>query len=263
MGAPAVRAAEVQTLRRGIELGMRHIDTAEMYGGGAAEEMVGDAIAGLPRDSLFIVSKVLPQNASRQGTIAACEASLRRLRCGHLDAYLLHWRGRHPLADTLQAMEELVDAGKIRALGVSNFDVPDLEEALGLLKRHPIVCNQVLYHLEERYPEGELLRICTENQIALVGYSPFGTQGFPPVTSAKGRVLAAIAARHGEGVTARQVALAFLVRRAPLFAIPKASSIAHVEENAAAARLSLTDVDLQEIEARFPRPASSDGLPMA
>jgi diketogulonate reductase-like aldo/keto reductase len=263
MGARAARDSEVKTLRRGIELGMRHIDTAEMYGSGAAEEMVGDAIAGLPRDSLFIVSKVLPQNASREGTVAACEASLRRLRTDYLDAYLLHWRGRHPLAETLQAMEELVDAGKIRALGVSNFDVSDLEEALGVLERHPIACNQVLYHLDERYPEGDLLRFCVKNEIALVGYSPFGTQSFPSVTSAKGRVLAAVAARHGGGVTPRQVALAFLVRRAPLFAIPKASSIAHAEENAAAATLSLTEVDLQEIEARFPLPSSGGGLPMA
>lgn len=263
MGAPGERVAEIECLRRGIELGMSHIDTAEMYGSGAAEEMVGEAIADLPRERLFIVSKVLPQNASRKGTIAACEASLRRLRTEYLDVYLLHWRGRYPLAETLGAMEELVDAGKIRALGVSNFDASDLDEALRVVKRHPIACNQVLYHLDERYPEGELMRLCRARQIALVGYSPFGTQSFPTASSAKGRALRAVAARHGDGVTARQVALAFLVRSAPLFAIPKASSLLHVEENARAARLSLAAADLAELEAAFPRGPALDGLPTA
>ena len=129
MGGPGAHAAEVAALRKGIELGLTHIDTAEMYGNGAAESVVGDAIAGIPREGLFIVSKVLPQNASYDGAIAACEASLRRLRTPYLDAYLLHWRGRHPLAETMRALEDLVDAGKIKALGVSNFDVKDLEEA--------------------------------------------------------------------------------------------------------------------------------------
>jgi diketogulonate reductase-like aldo/keto reductase len=251
MGVATLRKSEIACLRRGIELGMRHIDTAEMYGNGAAEELIAEAIAGIPRETLFLVSKVLPQNATYRGTLAACEASLRRLKVDYLDAYLLHWRGRHPLGETLRALEELVDAGKIRALGVSNFDVADLREALGLLDRHPIACNQVLYHLEERAPEQELLDVCVENQIALVGYSPFGTQGFPAPTSAGGRALAEVAARQGAGATARQVALAFLVRREPLFAIPKASTLAHVEENAAAAALALGDEDLAAIDAAF------------
>lgn len=252
MGVATARKAELACLRRGIELGMRHIDTAEMYGNGAAEELIAEAIAGVPRASLFLVSKVLPQNATYRGTLAACESSLRRLKVDYLDAYLLHWRGRHPLADTLRALEDLVDAGKIRALGVSNFDAGDLREALGLLERHPIACNQVLYHLQERAPERALLDLCQENDIALVGYSPFGTQGFPGPGSAGGLVLAEIAGRHGGAVSPRQVALAFLVRRAPLFAIPKAGTLAHVEENAAAAALALSDEDLAAIDAAFP-----------
>jgi diketogulonate reductase-like aldo/keto reductase len=252
MGVATLRRSEIASVRRGIELGMRHIDTAEMYGNGAAEELIAEAIADVPRESLFLVSKVLPQNATYRGTLAACEASLRRLKVDYLDAYLLHWRGRHPLAETLRALEELVDTGKIRALGVSNFDAADLREACGLVKRHRVACNQVLYHLDERGPEGDLLQVCLENDVALVGYSPFGTQGFPGPESARGRALAAVAARHGRTVTPHQVALAFLVRRAPLFAIPKASTMAHVEENAAAAGLALSDEDVQTIDAAFP-----------
>lgn len=263
MGGAGAQAAEVAALRRGIELGLTHIDTAEMYGNGAAESVIGDAIAGIPREGLFIVSKVLPQNATYDGTIAACEDSLRRLRTPYLDAYLLHWRGRHPLAETMRAMEELVDAGKIKALGVSNFDVEDLEEATGLLRRHPLACNQVLYHLRERYLEESLLPYCQQHHIALVGYSPFGTDGFPAPASAQGRTLAAVAARHGSGTTPRQVALAFLVRQAPLFAIPKAARLIHVEENAGAPRLRLTTADVEEIDQAFLRRRGGGELPMA
>jgi diketogulonate reductase-like aldo/keto reductase len=262
MGTSSTRAAEVAGLRRGIELGMTHIDTAEMYGNGLAEVMISEAIAGLPRDGLFIVSKVLPQNATYDGTIAACEASLRRLRTDYLDVYLLHWRGRHPLSETLRALEALVDAGKIRGLGVSNFDVADLEEARPLLQRHPITCNQVLYHLGERYIENELLGYCQSKGIALCGYSPFGTDTFPGPSTPAGRVLAAVAARHGAGVTPRQVALAFLVRQPPLFAIPKAVRLEHVEENAGALSLVLSDADVREIDEAFPKRASAE-LPMA
>jgi diketogulonate reductase-like aldo/keto reductase len=171
MGSLGARADEVRALRRGMELGLLHIDTAEMYGNGLAEEAIAQAIAqaGIPRDRLFLVSKVLPQHATYQGTIAACEASLRRLGTDYLDVYLLHWRGRHPLPETLRALEDLVDAGKIRALGVSNFDVDDLEEARRHLTRHPIACNQVLYHLEERHVELALLPYCAGHEIALVG----------------------------------------------------------------------------------------------
>jgi diketogulonate reductase-like aldo/keto reductase len=263
MGVAGARASEIAALRRGIERGLTHIDTAEMYGNGLAEEVIGEAIAGLPRGELFIVSKVLPQNATYAGTIAACEASLRRLGTDHLDVYLLHWRGRHPLGETLRALEDLVDAGKIRGLGVSNFDVSDLEEARPLLRKHPIVCNQVLYHLTERYLEGELMEYCSRHGIALCGYSPFGTSGFPAPATTGGRALAAVATRHGGGTTVRQVALAFLARKPPLFAIPKAGQPAHAEENAGALHLELTEADLREIDEAFPVEAAASQLPTA
>jgi len=262
MGVRGDRAREVAALRRGIELGLVHIDTAEMYGNGLAEDMIGEAISGTPRERLFIVSKVLPQNATYHGTIAACDASLGRLRSSYLDAYLLHWRGRHPLGETLRALEDLVDAGKIRSLGVSNFDVADLDEARALLSRHPIACNQVLYHLGERYIEKALLDYCSRHGIALVGYSPFGTGSFPGTGPNGGRVLADIAARHGHETTARQVALAFLVRKAPLFAIPKASRPEHVEDNAGALRLSLSETDMRDIDQAFAATGAATDLPM-
>lgn len=251
-------ATAVAALRLGIELGMTHIDTAEMYGDGRAEEILGEAIAGLPRDRLFIVSKVLPQHASRAGTIKACEQSLQRLGTEYLDVYLLHWRGSHPLEDTMAAMEQLVDAGKIRALGVSNFDVGDLEEAAAALRRHPIACNQVLYHLQERHIERAVLPYCLEHHIAVVAYSPFGHGEFPSARSRSGQVLDEIARRHE--ATARQVALAFLTRGEGTFAIPKAESPEHVKENAAAGDLLLTPGEIGELENAFPIRESA-GLP--
>jgi len=241
------RDDEVAALRAGIARGLTHIDTAELYGG--AEELIAEAIRGIPRRDLFIVSKVLPQNASHAGTLRACERTLRRLGTDHLDVYLLHWRGNIPLADTLGALEELVDQGKIRALGVSNFDVSDLEEARALLRKHPIACNQVLYHLGERHIDAELVPYCAKHDIAVVGYSPFGHGRFPSPSSARGRVLATVAARRG--ATPRQIALAFLAREPPLFTIPKASTPAHAEENAGALNLALTVVDLVEIDVVF------------
>jgi diketogulonate reductase-like aldo/keto reductase len=250
MGSVGQRAAEVRALRRGIELGLTHIDTAEMYGNGLAEEAIAEATAGVPRDDLFLCSKVLPQHATYDGTIRACDASLARLHTSYLDLYLLHWRGRHPLVDTVRALEDLVDAGKIRALGVSNFSVADLEEARAALTRHPIACNQVLYHLGQRQIEADLVPYCERAGIAVVGYSPFGDDGFPAADSARGRALAAVAARHR--ATPRQVALAFLVRRPPLYAIPKAARIEHVEENARAHELTLSAADVADIERAFP-----------
>jgi diketogulonate reductase-like aldo/keto reductase len=247
---------EIAALRTGITRGLTHIDTAEMYGSGRAEELVAAAIQGVPRRDLFIVSKVLPQNATRAGTLRACENSLRRLGTDYLDVYLLHWRGSVPLADTLGALEELVDQGKIRALGVSNFDVADLEEARALLRKHPIACNQVLYHLGERHIDADLVPYCARHDIAVVGYSPFGHGRFPSDRSAAGRALAAVAARHG--ATPRQVALAFLVREPPLFTIPKASTVAHAEENAGALDLVLDGRDVAEIDAAFPVRAASE-----
>jgi len=248
--------AEIAALRAGIARGLTHIDTAELYGSGRAEELIADAIRGIPRRDLFIVSKVLPQNASRAGTLRACEQSLRRLRTDYLDVYLLHWRGSIPLADTLGALEDLVDQGKIRALGVSNFDVADLEEARGLLRRAPIACNQVLYHLGERHIDADVVPYCAKHHIAVVGYSPFGHGRFPSASSAAGRPLAAVAARHK--ATPRQVALAFLVRKPPLFTIPKASTVAHAEDNAGALDLALTQDDIAEIDAAFPTRAGAE-----
>ena len=259
MGDTPNRGGEVAALRAGIAAGATHIDTAELYGG--AEDLVGDAIKGLRREELFIVSKVLPSNASYKGTIRACETALRRIGTSYLDVYLLHWRGSYPLEETLGALEALVAQGKIRALGVSNFNVADLEEARGALTRERIACNQVLYHLEERHIDGRLVDHCAKNDIAVVGYSPFGHSRFPRAASAGGRVLAEIAGRHG--ATPRQVALAFLTRTAPLFTIPKASSVGHAEENAGALTLALDDADLAALDAAFPaRAGSDDELPM-
>jgi diketogulonate reductase-like aldo/keto reductase len=236
------RASAVTALRRGLDLGMTHIDTAEMYTG--SEELIAEAIAGR-RDEVFLVSKVLPQNATKKGTIAACEQSLRRLRTSRLDVYLLHWRGSHPLEETLAGFEQLERDGKIAAWGVSNFDVDDLEELRELARPGRPVCNQVLYHLEQRAIEHAVLPWCESHHVALVGYSPFGSGRFR-----SHKVLTDIAKSHD--ATPRQVALAFLVRRPALFAIPKASTPEHVEDNAAAAKLRLTDSDLREIESALP-----------
>ena len=259
MAESGAAADEIAALRAGIARGLTHIDTAEMYGSGGAEELVAQAIKGIPRGDLFLVSKVLPQNASRAGTVRACEQSLRRLGTDYLDVYLLHWRGHIPLVETLAAMEQLVEQGKIRALGVSNFDVDDLEEARRLLRRAPIACNQVLYHLRERHIETELIAYCRRHGIAVVGYSPFGHGRFPQPSSPAGRALAAVAARHR--ATPRQVALAFLTRDPLLFTIPKASTPAHAEDNAGALDLTLTPADIVEIDAAFPVRAA-DELPM-
>jgi diketogulonate reductase-like aldo/keto reductase len=246
-----------RALRRGIELGMIHLDTAEMYGDGAAEELLGDAIRGLPREQLFIVSKVLPSNASYAGTIRACEASLRRLGTDYLDCYLLHWRGSVPLRDTMRAMERLVADGKIRSLGVSNFDTADLDEARAALEREPIACNQVLYHLGERTIEAHEIPYGREHGIAIVAYTPFGRGEWSD--GAGRRVLDTIAAKHG--ATARQVILAFVTRDPIVFTIPKASSVEHVEDNAAAGDLVLDDEDVAAIDAAFPTKRRRGGIP--
>ena len=242
------RAAAIAALRRGLDLGMTHIDTAELYGSGKAEEIVAEAIHGR-RDEVFLVSKVMPQNASRAGTIAACTKSLTRLKTDRLDCYLLHWRGRHPLAETIAAFEELVVAGKMLSWGVSNFDADDLDEAEAIAPGR-MACNQVLYHLQERGIEHAVVPWCEKHNVAVVGYSPFGHGGFPSPESAGGRALAEIAAAHQ--ATPRQVALAFLTRRPSLFAIPKASSVAHVEENAAAGEMKLSTAEIDRIDKEFP-----------
>jgi diketogulonate reductase-like aldo/keto reductase len=243
------RREAIAALRRGLDLGLTHIDTAEMYGSGEVEEMVAEAIEGRRRE-VFLVSKVLPSNASRRGTLAACDRSLKRLRTNHLDCYLLHWPGEHPLEDTLASFEDLRRAGKVRSYGVSNFDEKLLREAVRIAGRGRIACNQVLYHLEERHADGGLIEACEELGVAFVAYSPFGSGSFPAATSRGGKVLADVALAHR--ATPRQVALAFLTRNASVFAIPKASSVAHVEENAGALKLKLTAAELSAIAAAFP-----------
>jgi len=250
------RPTAVSALRRGLDLGMTHIDTAEMYGD--AEAVVGEAIAGR-RDEVFLVSKVLPSNASRAGTLAACERSLARLRTDRLDCYLLHWPGSHPLEETFAAFERLREQGKILSWGVSNFDVPDLEAAWAAGGEGRIACNQILYHLEERAIEHAVLPWCEAHGVATVAYSPFGHGRFPGPRSPGGRVLEEIAAAHG--ATARQVALRFLIRRPSSFAIPKASTPGHAADNAGASTLRLTDSDLARIDSAFP-PGPPRRLPM-
>lgn len=251
------RTAAIAALRRGLDLGMTHIDTAEMYGD--AEPLVAEAIDGR-RDEVFLVSKVLPSNASRSGAIAACERSLKRLKTDRLDCYLLHWRGKVRLADTVAAFEELVAAGKIRSWGVSNFDAGDLWELLKVAGPGRIACNQVLYHLRERAIEHAVVPWCEAHGVAVTAYSPFGHDEFPEPRSAEGRLLQAIAGAHG--ATPRQVALAFLTRRPSLFAIPKAADAAHAADNAAAASLRLSDEEIAAIDQAFPLGPEPASLPM-
>jgi diketogulonate reductase-like aldo/keto reductase len=251
------RRSAVAALRRGLDLGMTHIDTAEMYG--EAEPVVAEAIEGR-RDETFLVSKVLPQNASRKGTIAACERSLARLRTDRLDCYLLHWPGSHPIEDTVAAFDSLRRSGKILSWGVSNFDVEELDDVLAAAGDGAIACNQVLYHLQERAIEHRVIPWCEARGVAVVAYSPYGHDSFPEPRSAGGRVLQEIAAAHG--ATPRQVALRFLTRRPSVFAIPKAARAEHAAENAAAGRLQLADTDVARIDAAFPRGSRPRGLPM-
>lgn len=248
---------EIAALRAGIARGLTHIDTAEMYG--EAEDIVGEAIAGR-RQEVFLVSKVLPGHASRRGTVEACERSLARLGTDHLDAYLLHWRtDEHPLEDTIAAFEQLQRGGKIRAWGVSNFDEADLEDARRI-GGAGLACNQVLYHLQERAIEHAVLPWCERHGVAVVGYSPFGSGRFPGPRTAGGRVLQEIADAHG--ASPRQVALAFLVRRPSLFAIPKASNAGHAAENARAGTVRLTEADMARIDQAFPKGPRPRELPM-
>lgn len=250
-------ADAIAALRRGLDLGLTHIDTAEMYGNGASERIVGRAI-GRRRHEVFLVSKVLPSNASRQGTVRACEQSLKNLGTDHLDCYLLHWRGSYPLEETVAAFTSLQQQGKIRGWGVSNFDVDDLEEVIAL---GTPVCNQVLYHIGERAIEHAVIPWCHEHGIAIVAYTPFGqSPSFYAANDPRGRVLHEIANRHG--ASARQVALRFLLRHPDVFVIPKAAQVTHVEDNAGASKFELTASDLQSIESAFPRGPKPSSLPM-
>lgn len=256
----ADRKEAVKALQLGIDLGMTHVDTAEMYGGGEAEAIVAEAIAGR-RDEVFLVSKVLPGNASAKGAIAACEKSLKRLKTDRLDCYLLHWRGQYKLSDTIQAFEQLKRDGKILSWGVSNFDTDDLDEALVIAGEGKIACNQVLYHLKERAIEHAVIPWCQRHDVAVVGYSPFGSRGgFPERNSAGYKVLQQVAAVHECSV--HQVALSFLTRQSLLFSIPKAAKPDHAADNAAAARLLLTKEQLQQIDEAFPIGRKPRSLPM-
>lgn len=252
------RAAAIAALRRGIDLGMTHIDTAEMYLNGTSEEWIAEAIADR-REEIFLVSKVLPSNASRRGTVAACERSLARLRTDHLDCYLLHWRGSYPLAETVAAFAQLERDGKIRSWGVSNFDAHDLDEVLAAGGNAP-ACNQVLYYLQERAIEHSVLPWCRRHGTALVAYSPFGHDRFPGPRSAGGRVLQEIADAHR--ATPRQVALRFLLREEEVFVIPKSSNAAHVDEIAAAGDLELSSEELDRVSRAFPLGPEPRELPM-
>ena len=248
----------IAALRRGLDLGLTHIDTAEMYGNGASERVVGKAIRGR-RHEVFLVSKVLPSNASRRGTVKACEKTLRNLQTDHLECYLLHWRGQVPLADTVEAFLTLQREGKIRSWGVSNFDVDDLQE-LSSIDAQP-ACNQVLYHLGERAIEHTVIPWCSAHDVAVVAYTPFGqSRSFYDIATPGGRVLNDIAAHRG--ATARQIALAFLLRNPQVFVIPKAANIEHVLDNAGAGELVLQAAEIAAIEAAFQRGAPKNHLPM-
>ena len=244
---------EVAALKLGIELGVGLIDTAEMYGNGRAEEIVAEATAG-QRDRLFIVSKVYPHNASRTGVPAACERSLNRLRTDRVDLYLLHWRGSHPLAETVEAFERLREGGKIRYWGVSNFDTADMQELTRLPDGAHCAVNQVLYHVGSRGIEYDLLPWSTERKIPLMAYSPVGQGG----RLLQSKALAAVAKQHN--ATPAQVAIAWTMRHGNVISIPKASDPTHVRENAVAGEIVLSDEDLAVIDAAHPPPARKQSL---
>jgi diketogulonate reductase-like aldo/keto reductase len=252
--SPRLRDAEVAALKLGLDLGMTLIDTAEMYGDGEAERIVAEAIEGR-RDEVFIVSKVLPQNASRAGTIAACERSLKRLDTDRLDLYLLHWRGRYPLKETLAGFQVLVRDGLIKAWGVSNFDAGDMEELAALPGGDAVATNQVLYNLARRGVEADLIPWCGARGIPIMAYSPVDRGRI-----LRDRTLARVAARHG--AEPAQVALAWLLRHEEMMVIPKATNAAHVRENRAALDLNLSPADLAELDGAFPAPRGARPLEM-
>ncbi|MGH1482528.1 MAG: aldo/keto reductase [Geminicoccales bacterium] len=249
-----LKAEEINALRRGIDLGMTLIDTAEMYGNGAAEALVGAAIHDC-RDEVFLVSKALPIHASREGTIKACEGSLQRLGTDRIDLYLLHWRGQVPLAETIEAFEQLVSAGKIRQWGVSNLDTSDMQELVGASGGNAVQTDQVLYNLSRRGIEFDLLPWCRSRNIPIMAYSPIE----------QGRLLAhpalkAIAKAHN--ATSAQIALAWLLRQEGVIAIPKASRPGHVEENRRALDVTLSKDDLAALDQAFPPPSGPTPLEM-
>jgi diketogulonate reductase-like aldo/keto reductase len=249
----------IEAIRLGLDLGLTHVDTAEMYGNGRVEKMVGEAITGR-RDEVFLTSKILPSNASYEGTLRACERTLKRLKTEWLDLYLLHWPGSYPIKETMQAMEKLVSEGLVRFIGVSNFDVEDVVAAKRSLKDEQLTCNQVLHHLQYRGIERRLLQYCTENEIAVVGYSPFGHDNFPSPQTAGGQVLMEIANRYA--CTPRQVALNFLTHNPNIFTIPKTTQLMHARENSESVSWKLSAEDLASIDRMFPIPDQDAPLEM-
>ena len=255
MGESRARAKdEVAALRAGLDLGMTLIDTAEMYASGGAEEIVAEAVAGR-RDEVYIVSKVLPENATRRGTITACDNSLKRLKTDRIDLYLLHWRGSPPLKGTVEAFGELMSAGKIRAWGVSNFDTDDMQELFGLPGGKACATNQVLYNLSRRGIEHDLLPWCAKQRVSIMAYSPV-EQG----RILRNRALLDVAKRHN--ATAAQVALAWTLRHDHVISIPKAGTIAHLKENFGALDVTLTKEDYATLDQAFPPPKGPRGLEM-
>lgn len=249
---PERRDQEVAALQAGVRAGMTLIDTAEMYGSGRSERRVGEAIRGFPRDELFIVSKVLPSNASKSRIFQSCKASLQNLGLDYLDLYLLHWRGRTPLAETVACLEQLVREGKIRRWGVSNFDVADMEE----LWRVPGGCNcavnQVLYHLGSRGIEYDLVPWLAQHRVPVMAYCPIAQAGALNASLYSNGVVKQVAHRHR--ATVSQVLLSFTLRSGNVISIPKSSSVAHTEENALADAIQLTDADLRDLDGAFPPP---------
>lgn len=248
----AERGEELRALRRGVELGMTVIDTAEMYGDGRAELLVGEAIKGL-RDEVFVVSKVYPHNAGGERLVRSCEQSLRRLGTDRLDLYLLHWRGGVPLSETVEGMERLVEQGKILRWGVSNLDTSDLRELFGVSRGNRCAANQVLYHLGSRGIEYDLLPWQRERGIPTMAYCPLAQAGSLRRGLAESPAIGQVARKHGVGPF--QVLLAWCIRSGDVMAIPKAATVRHVEENAAAARIELTDEDLALLDQAFPPPS--------
>lgn len=251
---PSRRQSEVAALRLGLDLGMTLIDTAEMYGEGGAEEVVGEAISDRGREEVFIVSKVYPHNATRRGALEACERSLRRLKTDYIDLYLLHWRGDVPLSQTLEAFQQLKDTGAIRDFGVSNFDVDDMEEATTAFPHvDEIATNQVLYNLSHRGIEWDLIPYCRKRHIPIMAYSPVGHNAAEQQRTFANASIKSVASRHD--ATPAQIALAWLVRHPDLVVIPKAIQPEHIRQNRAALDIELTEGDLRELDQAFPPPA--------
>lgn len=248
---PTRRQAEVAALRYGLDLGMNLIDTAEMYGEGGAEEVVAEAIANR-REDVFVVSKVYPHNATRRGAIEACERSLRRLKTDYIDLYLLHWRGDVSLAETVEALQQLKETGKILEHGVSNFDVSDMDEWMALPGGDEVASNQVLYNLAHRGIEFELIPWSRERRIPIMAYSPVAPNAQVQKKMFNDRNVKAIAAEHG--ATPAQIALAWVLRDSDIIAIPKASRPEHIRANREAIDIQLTKDDLTKLDQSFPPP---------